>query len=537
MSKNTRRYSGKVKWYNKRKGFGFITIIGKEHGQARDVFLHHSAVQQGIEVKEGDDISFLIEQDEKGPSAKDVKKSSGMGNPAPAVKIAPPAPRQPVKASHDAIKKNTDKNRANESKGSKRNAIKGSYKKDPAVLHDLKEETRDRKNTSKKIGDDQQVSTSPFKDLGLIPELVKATVDSGYVEPTPIQIQTIPIVLAGSDVIGCAQTGTGKTAAFALPILQYLSENPPRNGKTRKIRTLVLAPTRELAIQIADSFTEYGMHTRIRNTVIYGGVGQNPQVVALKRGVDVLVATPGRLLDLIGQGFVKLGSVEVLVFDEADRMLDMGFIHDIRRILKFVPIDRQSLLFSATIPPEIVRLSRNMLQNPKRVTISPDRPAVEIITQSVFHVSKRNKQPLLEYILGSRDVTRALVFSRTKHGANRIVKKLVRIGISAEPIHGNKSQTARQRALSNFRDGTTRVLVATDVAARGIDVDDISHVIQFDLPNVPETYIHRIGRTGRAGATGIAISFCMETEEKQLKDIEKLIRFRIPVVKKHPFLS
>ena len=373
-------------------------------------------------------------------------------------------------------------------------------------------------------------------NLGLIRELLHAIKDAGYDQPTPIQEQAIPLLLKGRDIFGCAQTGTGKTAAFALPILQHFVNNPLKN-KRRVIRALTLAPTRELAIQIADSFTEYGKYTNIKNTVVYGGVGQNPQVKALRKGVDILVATPGRLLDLIGQGYIKLDKVEILVFDEADRMLDMGFIHDVRRILKYIPKSRQTLLFSATIPPEIIKFGKKILKNPARVTISPDAPAVEVIDQFVFHVSKKKKQKLLEHILHSKKVNRALVFSRTKHGANRIVRKLVKKGINAEPIHGNKSQTARQRALKHFREGETRVLVATNVAARGIDVEDISHVIQFDLPHVPETYVHRIGRTGRAGATGTALSFCMESEKKQLKDIEKLIGFSIPVVKSHPFQS
>jgi ATP-dependent RNA helicase RhlE len=297
---------------------------------------------------------------------------------------------------------------------------------------------------------------------------------------------------------------------------------------------LVLAPTRELAIQIGDFFSAYGQYTGLKNTVIYGGVGQNPQVKALQRGVDILTATPGRLIDLIGQGYVKLGQVEILVLDEADRMLDMGFIHDVRRIVKLVPTNRQTLLFSATIPKAIVELSRSILHDPIQVTVTPRKPTVESIEQAVCFVPKKQKQALLKHVLKDPAVTRALVFTRTKHGANRVVKQLNRAGVAAEPIHGNKSQTARQRSLKNFRNGKTRVLVATDVVARGIDVELISHVIQFDLPNEPETYLHRIGRTGRAGAGGVALAFCEDKERPYLRDIEKLIRMPVPINRDHP---
>jgi ATP-dependent RNA helicase RhlE len=378
-----------------------------------------------------------------------------------------------------------------------------------------------------------------FADLNLIASLLRAVQEAGYVEPTPIQVRAIPHVLAGQDLLGCAQTGTGKTAAFALPILQHLSSRQPDsngNRKLRPVRVLVLAPTRELAIQIGDSFSTYGRHTGLTNTVIYGGIGQNPQVQVLQRGVDILIATPGRLLDLIGQGFIKLNQVEVLVLDEADRMLDMGFIHDVKRVIKLVPDDRQTLLFSATLPPEIVELADRILHNPVEVSVTPEQPTIEAIEQAVFFVPQKKKQALLEHVLQDKSVTRVLVFTRTKHGANRVVKHLRQAGIQAEPIHGNKSQTARQTALLNFREGRTRVLVATDVVARGIDVERISHVIQFDLPNEPETYIHRIGRTGRAGAAGMALAFCSEDSELPfLKDIEKLIRMRIPVIKDHPY--
>jgi ATP-dependent RNA helicase RhlE len=300
------------------------------------------------------------------------------------------------------------------------------------------------------------------------------------------------------------------------------------------VRTLVLSPTRELAIQISDSFTTYGRYTKLTNTVIYGGVGKNPQIQALRRGVDILVATPGRLLDLMGQGEVSLQHVEVFVLDEADRMLDMGFIHDVRRVVKALPKRRQTLLFSATMPRPIVELASSILNNPIEVSVTPEQPTVEAIEQAVYFVAKKKKQALLERVLAGSDVTRALVFTRTKHGANRVVKNLVRAGIRAEPIHGNKSQTARQRALKNFRTSTTRVLVATDVASRGIDVEHISHVIQFDLPNEPETYVHRIGRTGRAGAGGIALAFCAEDERPYLRDIEKLIKQRVPIIRNRP---
>jgi len=383
-----------------------------------------------------------------------------------------------------------------------------------------------------------------FEALGLIDSLVHAVKDAEYEEPTPIQARAIPLVLAGHDLLGCAQTGTGKTAAFALPILQRLSgasnqqenrQGSQRRSNRRAVRSLILAPTRELAIQIGESFDTYGKYTGLKNTVVFGGVGQDPQVKALDRGVDILVATPGRLLDLIGQKIMTLDHVEVLVLDEADRMLDMGFIHDVSKIIKLVPTARQTLLFSATIPREVVDLAQDILVDPVEVTISPDQPTLDAIKQYLYRVPKKSKASLLVELLRSPDITRALVFSKTKHGANRIVKILTNSGITAMPIHGNKSQTARQKALGEFKDGTTRVLVATDVASRGIDVDDISHVIQYDLPNVPETYIHRIGRTGRMGAAGIAIAFCDEEELQCLRDIEKLIRMRIPEVTSHPF--
>ncbi len=342
--------------------------------------------------------------------------------------------------------------------------------------------------------------------------------------------------LPGRDLIGCAQTGTGKTAAFALPILQRLvAANQSRRGGV--IRVLVLSPTRELASQIGDSFAAYGRHTELKHIVIFGGVGQQPQVDKLRRGADILVATPGRLLDLMGQGIVKLDTVEVFVLDEADRMLDMGFIHDVRRIIKVLPTKRQTLLFSATMPEAIQDLASSILINPLRVEVTPQATTVDTVDQSVFFVNKKDKRALLEHILADRAIRRALVFTRTKHGANKLVEQLDHANIQAEAIHGNKSQTARERALANFKAGKTRVLVATDIAARGIDVDDVTHVINFDLPNEPESYVHRIGRTARAGASGTAYSFCDAEERAYLRDIEKLIRLRVPVVAEHPYVS
>ncbi len=375
-----------------------------------------------------------------------------------------------------------------------------------------------------------------FQDLNLIDPLLRAVRAEGYDEPTPIQAQAIPPVLAGRDLIGCAQTGTGKTAAFALPILQRLvAANQSRRGGV--IRVLVLSPTRELASQIGDSFAAYGRHTELKHIVIFGGVGQQPQVDKLRRGPDILVATPGRLLDLMGQGLVRLDTVEVFVLDEADRMLDMGFIHDVRRIIKVLPTKRQTLLFSATMPEAIQDLASSILINPLRVEVTPQATTVDTVDQSVFFVNKKDKRALLEHILADRAIRRALVFTRTKHGANKLVEQLDHANIQAEAIHGNKSQTARERALANFKAGKTRVLVATDIAARGIDVDDVTHVINFDLPNEPESYVHRIGRTARAGASGIAFSFCDAEERAYLRDIEKLIRLRVPVVAEHPYVS
>jgi len=384
-----------------------------------------------------------------------------------------------------------------------------------------------------------------FTNLGIIEPILRALTAEGYQTPTPIQEQAIPILLRGKDLLGCAQTGTGKTAAFALPILQRLAAssnghrpNGQRRGRpTRPTRALVLSPTRELAIQIGDSFSVYGRHTGLTNTVIFGGVGQNPQVKALQRGVDILVATPGRLLDLMGQDVVALDQVEVLVLDEADRMLDMGFIHDVKRILAKVPQPRQTLLFSATLPPEIVDLAADILRDPVQVSVTPEQPTVEAIEQAVYFVPKQKKQALLEHVLRDAGVSRALVFTRTKHGADGVTRQLERANVRAEAIHGNKTQSAREKALSNFKRGRTRVLVATDIAARGIDIVELSHVINFDLPNEPESYVHRIGRTGRAGASGIAWSFCSFEERPFLAGIERLIRKHLPVAAEHPFRS
>ena len=374
-----------------------------------------------------------------------------------------------------------------------------------------------------------------FEELRLAEPILRAVTAEGYTVPTPLQVKAIPHVLEGRDVLGCAQTGTGKTAAFALPILQRLGP-AARNQAGRAIRVLVLAPTRELAAQIDDSFRAYGRYTGLRSTAIFGGVGQNPQVGALRSGVDILVATPGRLLDLMEQGFIDLRRVGVLVLDEADRMLDMGFIHDIRKIVAKVPAQRQTLLFSATMPDDIRKLADAILRRPVSVHVALVSVAADTVQQSVYFVEKREKPAMLEHFLNANAVTRALVFTRTKHGADRVVRHLSRAGIRAEAIHGNKSQNARVRAMTRFKSGEQPILVATDIAARGLDIDEISHVINYDVPNVPETYVHRIGRTGRAGASGLAVSFCDEEERAYLQDIERLIRRPIPVGADKPVL-
>ncbi len=373
-----------------------------------------------------------------------------------------------------------------------------------------------------------------FKELNLVAPLLQALEDEGYSTPTPIQAQAIPIVLAGRDLIGCAQTGTGKTAAFALPILQLLHQKP---ATANHIQCLILTPTRELAIQIGESFENYGRHLNLRSTVIFGGVSQVSQVSILKKGVDILIATPGRLLDLLQQKLIHLHKINLFVLDEADRMLDMGFIHDVKRVIALLPSHKQTLLFSATMPTEIKKLVDSLLHNPEKVQVTPESSTVEIIDQSVYRVAKKDKKHLLEYLLKQEHIVSVIVFTRTKHGANKLVTGLIHAGISAEAIHGNKSQTARQRALGNFKSGETRVLVATDIAARGIDIDELTHVINYELPEVPETYVHRIGRTGRAGASGTAISFCEAEELDYLKSIQKLIGKYIPVVEDHPFLD
>lgn len=374
----------------------------------------------------------------------------------------------------------------------------------------------------------------PFKSLNIIEPILKSLKEEGYSTPTPIQVKAIPIVLQGTDLLGCAQTGTGKTAAFAIPILQLLSESN-RSDKKRKIRSLIVTPTRELAIQIDESFKNYGRHTGLTSTVIFGGVNQNPQVAALQRGVDILVATPGRLLDLMNQGYVHLNEIEIFVLDEADRMLDMGFIHDVKKLLTALPKKRQSLFFSATMPPEIVSLAGSILHQPMKVEVKPVTATADLIQQSLYFVDRGNKNALLLKILEDKNIKTALVFTRTKHGADKVVKFLTKNHIKAEAIHGNKAQNARQRALTNFKNQTTRVLVATDIAARGIDVDELEMVINYEMPNIPETYVHRIGRTGRAGSRGVAISFCDALEKEYLRDIEKLISKKVPVIDNHPF--
>ena len=422
-----------------------------------------------------------------------------------------------------------------------------------------------------------------FKSLKLAEPLLKSLREEGYEEPTPIQSQSIPVALQQRDLLGSAQTGTGKTAAFSLPILQLLMDpendenrdsenggssqharshnresqngrsqnsqningqgrrtknrgrNRSNNSQNHPIRSLIVTPTRELAIQIEENITSYGRYTGLKSAVIFGGVNQNPQVQKLQRGVDILVATPGRLLDLMNQGYISLKQIEIFVLDEADRMLDMGFIHDVRKLLAKLPSKRQTLFFSATMPPEIVKLSDSILDNPVRIEVTPESSTVEAISQKIYYVDKGNKKHLLVDLLKGDEISSALVFTRTKHGANKLVKRLNKSNIGAEAIHGNKSQAARQRALGNFKDQTTRVLVATDIAARGIDVDELNYVINYDLPNVPETYVHRIGRTGRAGSDGTALSFCDAVEKSYLKDIEKLIGKRVPVVEGHDY--
>ncbi len=380
-------------------------------------------------------------------------------------------------------------------------------------------------------------SASPsasFNSLGLADPLLRAVTGAGYETPTPIQSQAIPHLMEGRDLMGCAQTGTGKTAAFALPILDRLSR-VQRASDRRGPRALILAPTRELALQIADSFREYGRHLSLKVAVVFGGVGQGPQVEALRRNAEVVVATPGRLLDLIGQGHARFDALETLVLDEADRMLDMGFIDPIRRIIKVLPRQRQTLMFSATMPPEILKLAQSILVDPVQVSVAPVSRPADGVTQWVLHVERANKRALLSEVLRDPAMKRVMVFTRTKHGANRVAEQLDRSGVRSAAIHGNKSQAARQRALSSFKQGQIRVLVATDIAARGVDIDGVTHVINFELPNEPESYVHRIGRTARAGASGVALSFCDPEERGSLRAIERLTRVPVKVVENHPF--
>ena len=376
-----------------------------------------------------------------------------------------------------------------------------------------------------------------FSELNLIEPLQKAVANEGYTTPTPIQAQAIPIILEGIDLLGVAQTGTGKTAAFSIPILQLLHNTHGFQRGKRNIKALIVTPTRELAIQIDESLAAYGKYTQLTHTVIFGGVKQGKQTDALRDGVDILVATPGRLLDLINQRFITLSHIEMFVLDEADRMLDMGFIHDIKKLLVLLPKKRQSLFFSATMPPDIQKLADTILYRPQKVEVTPVSSTADTIKQAVYFLDKNDKNALLMDILKDKTIETALVFTRTKHGADKVVKVLIKNGIKAEAIHGNKAQNARQRALENFKAKTTRVLVATDIASRGIDVDELAYVINFEIPNISETYVHRIGRTGRAGASGIAFSFCDEEEVEFLKDIQKLINKQIPVVSDHPYAA
>jgi ATP-dependent RNA helicase RhlE len=374
-----------------------------------------------------------------------------------------------------------------------------------------------------------------FEDLSLSKSIQRAVFEEGYTNPTPIQEKAIPFILAGKDLVGCAQTGTGKTAAFAIPIIHNLHRMIGSSKKTKEIRCLVVTPTRELAVQIGESFDTYGKYTNIRQLTVFGGVSQVPQVDQLKKGVDVLIATPGRLLDLHKQGFVNFDSLHYLVLDESDLMLDMGFINDVRKIVKLVPTNRQTLLFSATMPMAIRELADTFLNKPEYVSVTPVSSTAEIIEQQIYFVDKENKRGLLYHLIRNENLNNVLVFVRTKHGADNVVKALKKHGVNAEAIHGDKSQTARQRVLEHFKNKEITVLVATDIAARGIDIESLPYVINFDLPNIPETYVHRIGRTGRAGNGGISISFCGRDEEPYWKDIQKLIKVNVKIIKDHPF--
>ncbi|WP_207421076.1 DEAD/DEAH box helicase [Desertivirga brevis] len=374
-----------------------------------------------------------------------------------------------------------------------------------------------------------------FEQLNLSASIIKALETEGYTNPTPIQQQAIPVILNRKDILGCAQTGTGKTAAFALPVLHQLEQQPAEKGKKRDIRALILCPTRELAIQINDSFTAYGKHTGLRHQVVFGGVSINAQINALKIGADILIATPGRLVDLLNQRVISLKKVRHFILDEADRMLDMGFIRDIKKVIEVIPTNRQTLFFSATMPPEIASLANSILNNPTKIEVAPVSSTAEKVTQAIYEVDKKDKASLLIHLLQDKAMQSVLVFTRTKHGADKLVKILTRANIKSDAIHGNKAQNARQKALSNFKEGRIRVLVATDIASRGIDIDDLKHVVNYDLPEQAETYVHRIGRTGRAGNEGIAISFCSAEEQDLLKDINKVTAQKIPFVTGHPY--
>ena len=374
-----------------------------------------------------------------------------------------------------------------------------------------------------------------FNEMGIISPILQALQDEGYTQPTPIQEQAIPIILEQRDILGCAQTGTGKTAAFAIPILQLLQAQKDAGNTNTGIKVLILTPTRELAIQIGESFVAYGRHLNVKHVVIFGGVSQFHQVEALKKGIDIVIATPGRLLDLMNQRFVHLNTLSTFVLDEADRMLDMGFVMDVKRIITKIPAKRQTLFFSATMPPIIQQLANSILSNPAMVRVSPLSSTADTIEQTLFYVDKDDKKKLLVHLLQDKAIISALVFTRTKHGANKIAEHLCKSGFDTQAIHGNKSQNARQQALQNFKNGKNRVLVATDIAARGIDIDELSHVINYELPNIPETYVHRIGRTGRAGFSGKAFSFCDMEEKMFLRDIHKVIGKTIPVEKEHPY--
>jgi ATP-dependent RNA helicase RhlE len=374
-----------------------------------------------------------------------------------------------------------------------------------------------------------------FKELELIKPVLRAIENEGYTKPTPIQSKAIPEILRKRDIIGCAQTGTGKTAAFAIPIIQLMSGDRQLSNGNRKIRALIITPTRELATQIGESFSNYGKYTQLKYQVIFGGVKQGAQVTSLKSGIDILIATPGRLLDLMNQKIINLNSIEYFVLDEADRMLDMGFIHDVNRIISHLPRKRQSLFFSATMPPAIVNLSKKILSNPIKIEVNPPASTVDKINQVVYFIDKKNKRHLLRDLLGDSKIERVLVFTRTKHGADKVARDLSKAGISALAIHGNKTQSAREKALNTFKQKTTRALIATDIAARGIDIEDLTYVINYDIPNIPDSYVHRIGRTGRAGAGGNAIGFCDYSEKDYLKKIQKLIGKQIQIIENHKF--